>query len=615
MTEFQEVFNLFERKGYSFSLSDRGVFSIKKGCEKRTEAVFSEAFDMLDISYEGGCQRFLSDVKEHIKTEQESSSKIEVHAGLEYGNLYKVINSALFERLTTLGAYHDSVYGNFRFAITQTGSTVLLIKIPGCREWRTLPLSLKNSNLGSIGGICSQIDVGDISLSDAIENNLEILIKKASEELRSAQHNGLSSVQAKIALEYLPHCICAINGVKLLTHKVGKKKNAMEVVDGYGTGVDTALMLFDHSLWWLLGRKEMFMPLPANISNSPDVDCLHYIDLDEIRSHKGGPCPTWEKYLLRYTKDEARVFKAWIFGIFDARNAGRQMLYLYDLGQSGKSAVIKAISSVLGSGLVAAAQKDTFKNQFGVAKVWDKRLITIGDNKNDFLIVSQFMHSVLGGDMMEVEHKGRDSFSATLKCKVLAAGNTPPSVDLSADNETSRIIILKPCLTEEQMEAEGILKRDENGEVVRLPSGRPQNIGDPNFCTNLCNEFKAFLASCEDTYKELCPSGENISLPKSVWDNLIEAQADTESMYEEVIESKLEYTGDKDDFISLSDMQTLFIEATSREERFSGLNYKDFKAHLQRKFGHVLGKVHGNRAVFKGLKIKEGEDAWQSDTF
>lgn len=143
------------------------------------------------------------------------------------------------------------------------------------------------------------------------------------------------------------------------------------------------------------------------------------------------------------TPDEGDVFKAFIWSIFDARNHGRQILYLYDDGYSGKSAVMKAIQEALGKRLCAAVQKDSLSNQFAFSKVWDKRLITVGDNKNTHLHQSEKMKMLTGNDMADVERKNRDSFSWTMNAKVMVSSNTPLEVNLRERNERTRVLPIR----------------------------------------------------------------------------------------------------------------------------------------------------------------------------
>ena len=622
MAEFEEIYNIFVKKGYKFDKNTKGNLVISKGGKKLTDAAFCDAFDFVSDDYEGGADKFRAEVVTVLerqakeRREQELCELKKAEGSLYLGVMRRELKSERFRHIDSLNEAYYKVYGRFRFAHTGIGEIVLLVQATN-REWRAVPLKTgnKTTNDEKITPVCSAIflENGE-TLSDYIERSFKECQLVASSVLRNSEDSGNNDVQAQIACQFFPSNVCAVGAVQELSHtktietKTGKE--SIKVVDGLCLWDEykNCIQVFDASRKWLFGRREVFMPLPQNISNDPNVDCLHYIDLDDIRSHIDEDCHTWDKYMQRYTEDEAKVFKAWIWGIFDASNHGRQMLYIHDTGQSGKSTLINAITSVLGEHLVQAAQKDSFSNNFSVAKIWDKRLITIGDNKNRKIVMSQFIHSVLGGDTMEVEHKGRNSFSARVRCKVLAASNELPEIDLMADNETSRIIIVQPKLTEAQMDADGLLKKKENGEIVRLPSGRPQNLGDPKFETAMIKEFKAFLAKCEAWYKELCPTGENIALPDSLWDVIRSAQSTPEQMFEDIFDQLFIVTNNPKDFTQRLSIQQAFEVHCKEHSCYSDLSYSDFKTWMVKKYQIQLGAIRGLRG-FRGLVLKDCAEA------
>lgn len=605
MTDYEEIYNYYIEKGFTFSVNNRGTLKISRNGEAKKADALAGLFEGKDFEYEGGIDGFLADVK---RKSQEPDEDTDVCCGLEYGTGSILLLCERFKHLRTLNDADRRIYSRFKFVHTGVKEISLLVRVKN-REWTSIPLSLgpHNTNRETIAPVCAKIVMeSGHTLTEYMTRELELCQREASKVLLARDDRDKVDTQSVIAMTYFPRCLCANGLVETLVHNHetpgGKER---KVVDGLTLGSFDPIYDFNECLPWLLNIPEMFMNIPRNVSNSPDEDCLHYIDLDEIRTHFDEPCPAWDKYMTRYTEDEANVFKAWIWGIFDASNHGRQMLYLHDTGQSGKSAVIKAITTVLGERLVSAAQKNTFTNQFGVAKIWDKRLITIGDNKNLKIIMSQFIHSVLGGDTMEVEYKGKNSFSARICCKVLVASNELPEIDLMADNETSRIIILQPKLSEERMEAEGLLKKKANGDVVRLPSGRPQNLGDARFEKALCDEFKAFLAHCEVVYKELCPTGENIALPDSLWDVIRSAQSTPEQMYEDIFERLFDATGNPDDFLQRVSVQQAFDVYCKDHSCYRELSYNDFRTWMLKKTQIRQGSLANGSKGYRGIVLKD----------
>lgn len=357
----------------------------------------------------------------------------------------------------------------------------------------------------------------------------------------------------------------------------------------------------------LMRHPDMCVPMPKLYSNDPDEPALLHLDLDTLI--KPGECPSWDFYFSsRYTPEEAKVVRVFIFCVIYAKNKTRQMLYILDVdGFSGKSLIINVITRVLGKKYVQAAQKDTFNNQFSLAKVWDKILVSISDNKNPQLLRSEKLHMMTGGDQAEIERKGKDSFTARLQMKVIASGNTRLEIDPDATHERTRLIVVKPHPNEEVLKQIALLDKD--GNVVYSRSGRPQLLGDPSFEDKLYNEFGAMLAKAREEYKELCPTDGNIILPESMEDEIDNCSAD----YLDIVNSEIDkyVTFGKDLQSSPEEMNKLYdnqilADFEQHKKRFT---YEDFIAHLSKRHGIVKKTVRMPDGTFPkkyiGCAIKE----------
>ena len=342
--------------------------------------------------------------------------------------------------------------------------------------------------------------------------------------------------------------------------------------------------VFDHlceNAELLMKHPEMRSTLPKLYSNDPKEPALLHIDLDELI--KPGPHPSWDFYFRsRYTPDEAKVLRVFLYCIVYAKNRTRQMLYILDVdGFSGKSLIINVITRVLGEKYVQAAQKDSFNNQFSMAKVWDKILVSISDNKNPQLLRSEKLHMMTGGDTADIEKKGRNSFSARLQMKVIASGNTKLEIDPDATHERTRLIVLRPHVNEEALKQIALL--DSDGNVVYNKQGRPQMLGDPSFEEKLFNEFGAMLAQAREEYRELCPTDGNIILPESLEDEIDNCSADYIDIVNDEIDMYLEFgeglTASPADMNRLYDDKIL-SDFEQHKKRFS---YEDFIAHLSKR--------------------------------
>jgi hypothetical protein len=274
---------------------------------------------------------------------------------------------------------------------------------------------------------------------------------------------------------------------------------------------------------------------PVEISTDPEQPAFFFFDRSVLQE---GPHPVWDEWLSRMPTYSREVFMAWIYSIFDPANIGRQCVWLQDRGYSGKSSVARALSKFMGERCVGAVSHGSLSNQFGYSTVYGRRLVIYGDNKNPKLLHLEKMHSLLGGDIVNIEHKGRDAFAAAIHCKVLIASNTPPEIELSARNEITRLLYFK--LSDPPVEVmKKYCKLDDNGDIMYYPDGTPHFIGG-KLSEELLAELPAFLHTCRKHYERLCPNHMDIPMTKEMYRDLFLRCASPEhTMLEQFMEDKL----------------------------------------------------------------------------
>lgn len=279
---------------------------------------------------------------------------------------------------------------------------------------------------------------------------------------------------------------------------------------------------FNNNLPLLCGRYAKRLnehPLPY--SYEPDDYAFIKLDINSLIAE--GPCPLWDKALSERlsSEEECAVFRAAVWQVYEVKNRSRQLVYLYDAhGRSGKSAMLRAAFSHL-SRATQALQKQSLNNQFGFAKIWNKQLVTIGDNKNAKMLKSQIIHTATGGDLADVEYKGKDSFSACFKGHIWANGNVLLDIDTDAEHEVSRLVLFNIRKPES---AKTILYQcNEKGEVLMGTDGKPLlGSGDPSWEDKLETELPQFLYKCRQDYAKYCPKHSDIILPQSMQDRIQE---------------------------------------------------------------------------------------------
>lgn len=264
-------------------------------------------------------------------------------------------------------------------------------------------------------------------------------------------------------------------------------------------------------------NPSFFVKNLASISNDPDELAITHIDLGNLPD---GDTPAWAEMAAKFPADEWAVLCAYVYATFDMKNNSRQALILYDNGHTGKSTLFNVISWALG-GRENCAFPDPLlspkDDKFYTSQYYGKHAVFIPDCKNPNLLRTGWIHSYTGGDVVSVQYKGRNAFSARCYGKAYIATNALPSLDVQAEHIKTRLIILRPTLTEEALERLG--QRDTDGNLLRDEQGKVLIKGDPLFETHLKEQFWAFLKQCKTHYNALCPDGCTIQLPQSVREN------------------------------------------------------------------------------------------------
>lgn len=308
----------------------------------------------------------------------------------------------------------------------------------------------------------------------------------------------------------------------------------------------------------------------------------------------------WDDFLSRFTKDGREVLMAWIWGVLDSSNSGRQAMWWYDgQGYSGKSTFIRVISSVLGR-LVGACSKDSGFNQFTAASYYSKRLVVFPDCKNPMLIKQEFCHQLLGEDPMQIEYKGCTPFTATAMAKILVASNIMPQVDMNLRHESSRIIVLPVEVPKETLKK--FCKVDSKGELVKDAVGKYIFMGSTTFEEELKDTIDSFLENCYSAYLQHCPSGADIVLPNSIVEEMSTLGSEESETFEELFDLTL--IEDENSFVTLSDLKRDLNKVVNYNDNFWALKRN---VHYVENFKSWMEKVKGikpSKGSSKGLSTK-----------
>ena len=331
---------------------------------------------------------------------------------------------------------------------------------------------------------------------------------------------------------------------KMFDYKIIKDE---DTIKGFALTADIKLLTvrkyIEFSLEALMCRPERRIDTIKPISNEAEEPCYRYIPLEMEYTD----FPNWCEWLSSSVADidKVSVFMSWIGSTMYADNKSKQTLYLHGLGSEAKSKVANALIEYFGEA-AASVNKHSMSNQFGLSKLENKRLVVIGDNKNNKIISSEWVHNLTGGDAVDIEKKNKDSYSSKLFGKLLILSNIAPEIKIDEKNQTSRLIYmrLKPR-SEDYLEDRGLGYFDEEGKF--------QFTGDSNFEDVLKEEMQGFLAACMSIYNTKCPNHSEIPLAPVLDEELMGMCSDSQTagMMDFIEDHFLQMSGS---FISTKDL-------------------------------------------------------------
>ena len=533
---------------------------------------------------------------------------------------WRIIANPAIQELPKIGDSDKKVFQRIRFSRDPINNTLVMLVNTTGQQYSIVPLtSSKTSDMAKLSTLLAHTD----PIGSKCSNYYEELIKitKAPFALAVSKFNnkeiqGVSELIECIAQHY-PCSMLSVAYLKVLVEPVsttildqdGHEKERTVLVprcaivaQGDSTLDYSPIRHLVEQAPLLAADPSFLISMPRPLTNDPSIPAFKYVNLATLAEE--GPCDAWDELLVRYTDDEGKVLLAYIYSLYVADNHSRQILYIEDmLGYSAKTVLQNAIVASLGDDQVAILQKDSMSNQFGLAKVWNKHVVFVPDNKNPNLVRSEKMHMMSGNDNAEIEYKGANSFFARLNIKVIACGNTRLNIDTSATHERSRVIVLRPKVPDSILKK--IAQCDKDGNIIKDQFGRPKLIGDPTFEQRLKDEYRHMLFKAKKCYEELCPTNGDIILPDSVIQNVEECNDDLLDTLDRFVEDRFDFV--EDAYVRPTDLREEFKCSVTDKD----ITFKDFTEHLAKKYGifkkysKKANDVEGIRnPVYVGLKPK-----------
>ncbi len=199
-----------------------------------------------------------------------------------------------------------------------------------------------------------------------------------------------------------------------------------------------------------------------------------------------GDTPTWDKIFGKLTN--AGSFRQWLGSLLYEEAKQHQYVWVHGMGNDGKGCINRFLEAVFGKSY-RSKQPPAQGDKFWTYGLLGSRLVVFPDCNSQTYTTGGAFKSLSGGDPVDVEAKGRMSFTTRLNCKFLFFSNEKPNISCE-DADMRRIIY---CEFFEKT-------KDEDK--------------DPDFETKMWDEGGHFLSRCVAEYLEACPRHQNIQSDK-----------------------------------------------------------------------------------------------------
>jgi hypothetical protein len=326
-------------------------------------------------------------------------------------------------------------------------------------------------------------------------------------------------------------------------------------------------------------------PLPLTWRS--DVKAFKVFDPSTLKT---GATPAWDEFLTRLSIPE--VFLAFIWSIFEPDNFGRQVLWLHGPGNDGKSRVINALTKYIGHRAVAAISQGNTSSQFFNSAVYGKRLAVFGDCMNTRLISTNAIHTLVGGDIVSIEAKGKQAFPGRVFCRVVVGSNYPPEID-NTPNQTSRLLYLRVSPL--------------SSVISNLPAG-----DDATFEGRLLAEMPFLLGKAKAAYDNRCPRNGRIVVSQDEFDSMmLYAKSEIQEFIEQFAkEHVMQVAGHAEECSAVTEYFTYLAKTQGRLD-VKPLDAVLLNRYLEERLQLTRFRGANGRRVWEGLKMSNQFETYQ----
>jgi hypothetical protein len=270
-----------------------------------------------------------------------------------------------------------------------------------------------------------------------------------------------------------------------------------------------------------------------------------------------GPHPAWDEWLSRLSGP--KVFMAWVGGLFDKNDNGRQALWLYGpRGEDGKSTVLRVLFKIFGIS-AAALNQDQLRNpsRFLCANFFGKRLVTYSDCKSPEFVQHETFRNLTGEDPVPVEFKGMQTMNVVLRLKLAVASNYPP----------------KPTKMEADM-----------SRIILIHVSESKTKADSMWESRLHDEMGSFLYDCFEAHKEMTKGNYKILVGDSLNAALAACATEVSEQWDYILDKYIEVLDEpqpQELSPKNSDIYGLLTSGALMGYKITNIDFGNFKIHLK----------------------------------
>jgi len=183
------------------------------------------------------------------------------------------------------------------------------------------------------------------------------------------------------------------------------------------------------------------------IANDKETYCLAYFKLPSHQSPDNAYyAPSWDKFLSLFkTELERKIFRAWIYSIFVAKDKGRQMLWVEGEGHTGKSTIASVIGEILAEYnqlLFNSIEVQPFE-KINLVNFDRCRFAVLSNQLDPNLMTRKEIMVLTGNDYTQIKKLYHDPENKKLLVKIMINSNIAPNYSDKIAHEATRMIHLK----------------------------------------------------------------------------------------------------------------------------------------------------------------------------